>query len=361
MTQYPQPVRLKKIALPTQREPRCTVGLLTWNAGDEAFSLIRSLLSQSEEPFDMIWIDNASIDSTPERLKQAFPELSEPFINEENLGFCLGHNQAIRTCKTPYYLALNQDIILAPDYIEKLCDWLDEKETLAMSSGLILRVARQDSQADGADRPAEIASAGLVFPRVRFPFDLGRGQVPSELFRQRRLIPGVNGCAMMLRLASCRKVSIPRHEIFAVPFFAYHEEVDLALRLARAGFSCGVEGSTQAIHSEFSSEGIHQVDIMARYFSNHWLLTLRHDAWGSILRESPWILRGEIQYWLPRYLKHPSAFLRAVGRVFREYSRARRFYHELERKLGKDTRTRLASMRNHARKCLRGSEAPGQP
>ena len=82
---------------------------------------------------------------------------------------------------------------------------------------------------------------------------------------------------MMLRLSGCRHVSIPREEILADSFFAYLVEVDLAMRLARGGFLCGMEGSTQAIHSGFSSGGIHQPGIMAHFLYNHWLVTLRLD------------------------------------------------------------------------------------
>lgn len=355
MIPKPVPLYMKRPVMPTSGESRCTVGLLTWNAGDEAFGMLRSLLTQTEEPFDLIWIDNASGDGTPQRLRQEFPDLPEPFINEKNMGFCHGHNQAMRACKTPYYLALNQDVLLAPDYIEKLCNWMDENENLAMTSGLIMNVTRDEPHAGDKGMPADIASAGLVFPRVRFPFDLGHGQAADGTFRQRRLTPGVNGAAMMLRLSGCRHVSIPRDEILADSFFAYHEEVDLAMRLARGGFLCGMEGSTQAIHSGFSSGGIHQPGIMAHYLSNHWLLTLRHDSWGCMVRESPWILLGEIRFWIPRYLKHPLAFLRALRQLYDRFSRARGFYHMLENRLGITTQTRLNSMRNQAREYLRKS------
>ena len=37
--------------------------------------------------------------------------------NEKNMGFCQAHNQAIRASKGTYYLALNPDVILMPDFL----------------------------------------------------------------------------------------------------------------------------------------------------------------------------------------------------------------------------------------------------
>src|SRR6185295_19166477 len=102
-----------------------------------------------------------------------------------------------------------------------------------------------------------------------------------------------------------RSASLPPDEIFPEDFFAYSEEVDLALRLARCGLRCGVDGAAHARHTGQGSGGLQRSEIRARFFLNHWLLTLRHDPWHDIIREFPYILRGEFQYWLPLYLRHP--------------------------------------------------------
>lgn len=333
-------------------EPRATVGLLTWNAGPFGAACVRSLLAQTE-PVDAVWIDNASTDNTIELIQNAVGESNSafrasfptPIANSRNLGFCIGHNQALARCRTRYYLALNQDVILAPDYVERLCDWLDEDPQLALVSGLIL-------WGDTADPQAKVWSAGLVWPRVEFPFELGMGRPPRPGDRLRRRVPGVTGAAMLLRVEACRGASLPPAEIFPAHFFAYHEEVDLALRLARAGLACGVEGQALAWHVGGGSGGLRQRSIRSHYFTNHWLLPLRHEPWPMLLRELPYRLRGELQYWLPRYLKSPIAaalgFCRALGQLVP----ARRFYRRFEAAHGRSG-GRVAQLKLRALEALR--------
>lgn len=328
------------------RAPRCTVGLLTWNAGQDAVDCLETVLAQTEPALDLVWIDNASTDGTPERARRAFPQLPAPFINPKNLGFCVGHNQGVAACRTTYYLALNQDVKLEPDYIEKLCDWMDERPELAMTSGLILLPREAEEDAD------RVYSAGLVFPRARFAFELGIGMGVRERWRGRRIVPGVNGSTMMLRVAACRAASLPEGDVFPSEFFAYCEEVDLALRLARAGYRCGLEGAALARHRSHGSGGIKRPQIRARLFCNHWLLTLRHESWGAIARELPWIAKGLVQYWLPRYLRYPRATALALGYFVREAPRARRFYQGFEKKFG-PTQARLAEYKALALSELR--------
>lgn len=321
--------------------PRCTVGLLTWNAGTDGPVCAKSLLAQTERPLRLVWIDNGSTDGTPERLAEAFPALGSACTLGRNTGFCAGHNLGLSTCQTRYYLALNQDVVLAPDYVERLCDWMDARPDLALVSGLIL---------DAGD-PPRVASAGLVYPRTRFPYELGMGGPVETRWRGRRIVPGVTGAAMMLRVGSCRSVSLPEGEVFPADFFAYHEEVDLAQRLARAGLVCGVEGAALATHAGQGSGGLATRRIRAGYFANHWLLTLRNESWTMILRELPWLLKGELRHWLPRYLKAPGAFLQGICMALGRAVAARRFYRAFEAAHG-PTDEKLAAARAESLRAL---------
>ena len=328
-------------------KPRCTVGLLTWNAGDDGPACAASLLAQTESPLEIDWLDNGSDDGTPERLGARFEALPEPWILPANVGFCAGHNRMLARCRTDYYLALNQDVVLSADYARRLCDWLDENRSLGMVSGLILRGR------PGADKEA-LYSAGLVWPRARFPFELGNGRPPRPDELGRRQVPGVTGAALMLRVSACRLASDPEGEVFPADFFAYHEEVDLALRMARTGWTCGVEGAAKAWHAGQGSGGLRRRRIRAAYFANHWLLTLRHEPWSMIARELAWIARGELVYWLPRYARSPIASAWGAWGAARRARAARRFYHRFEARHGPSADS-VAALKARSRELLRRS------
>jgi GT2 family glycosyltransferase len=316
---------------------------------------VRSVLAQSEESMDLIWIDNASQDGTGARLRKEFPRLPKPTVNARNEGFCAPHNAAIEVCRTKYYLALNQDVVLEPDYICELCDWMDRDEGLALTSGLILMKTTPGSSA-GA--PPRVYSAGMVFPRVRFAFELGMGGPVRKEYESRRDVPGVDGAAMMLRVEACRAASLPPEDVFPEIFFAYSEEVDLAMRLARLGLRCGVDGAARARHAGQGSGGLARPEIRARFFLNHWLLTLRHDRWRDILMELPYIIRGELQYWLPLYFRHPLATLRAKLMFPWRIAAARRFRRGFQKAHG-PTDNRLRDYKRRSLAALRESKRIG--
>ncbi|MCL5271594.1 MAG: hypothetical protein M1457_13810, partial [bacterium] len=135
-------------------------------------------------------------------------------------------------------------------------------------------------------------------------------------------------------------------------FFAYGEEVDLALRLARAGLRCGVEGGAVAWHRGQGSGGLRRRTIRAKYLANHWMLAVRHDSAAALLREAPYVLRGELQYWLPRYLASPRALLMAAADLLRRWRAGRRYYREFERRHGPSA-GRLRQLRAQALAELR--------
>jgi GT2 family glycosyltransferase len=298
---------------------RCAVGLLSWNGERDIAACVRSLAVQSEPDLEIRWIDNGSTDATIERAAAANGALPEPRRLARNVGFCAGHNLGLAETESPYYLALNQDAILAPDYIARLCDWMDEDASLAMASGLILEMGER-----GADLNAPIASAGMAMGRGRFPFELAKGRAPDESTRARRIVPGVTGAAMMLRRSAMDRVADAPGEVFPAPFFAYFEEVDLALRVARAGMKCGVEGAAVAWHASRGLEGARSRELRAHYLKNHWLVTLRNDAWREMLADFPAILLGEAQWFAPRYFKTPRATVKAALATLRLAPEARR-------------------------------------
>lgn len=312
-------------------EPRCAVGLLTWNGERDVARCVRSLLAQTESPIELCWIDNASSDRTIDVVRAEAPGVFEPIAMRENVGFCEGHNRGLASTRAPYYLALNQDVELAPDYIERLCDWMDTHAEVAMVSGLILAGEMPEHEPERALDGATIYSAGLAMGRGRFPFELKMGQPASEADGERRYVPGVTGAAMLLRRSAVQAASLSPDQVFPREFFAYFEEVDLALRLARAGWRCGVDGAAVAWHAARGQGGAGNRALRAHYLKNHWLVSLRNDTWGDMFGEAAYILKGEIKHYCGQYLRNPGAALSAMWRMLRLCKASRRDFHRLEK------------------------------
>lgn len=315
---------------PSTGAPRCTVGLLTWKPGEETYGCISSLMLQTESSFELLWMDNGSPGEVVNELQSSFPEIPTCQRLPANIGFCSGHNKLIQQCRTKYYLALNQDVVLAPDYIETLCNWLDECDELALVSGLVLQIpGLEEHHAGGEVLPASVYSAGICFPRQRFPFEIGMEKPIRDHYRKRRITPGVDGCAMMMRMDACERISLTPGSVLPDEFFAYMEEVDLAIRLHEAGYQCGVEGTTAAIHEPHSSGGLFSPAIGGRFIANHWLVSLRHERWRDLLRELPYIIKGECKHWSKVYFRQPRSLLMSFRYLLVGWLTARRSFHEL--------------------------------
>ena len=87
---------------------------------------IESLPCSSYPNLTTIIVDNGSLDRSPDRLREEYPDLIH-IRNAENLGFARGCNVGIRMVlddpEAAYVLLLNNDAELEPD---RLCNAVDD-------------------------------------------------------------------------------------------------------------------------------------------------------------------------------------------------------------------------------------------
>ena len=83
-------------------------------------------------------VDNASTDRSLDIVNQYFPAATV-IRNADNTGFCIAHNQAVRASKGAYYLALNLDVIMQPEYLSSLVSALEERPDYGSTAGKLLQ------------------------------------------------------------------------------------------------------------------------------------------------------------------------------------------------------------------------------
>ncbi len=131
-------------------------------------------------------------------------------------------NRAVAATESRYILLLNNDVELAPDYIDKLVAALDSDPKLGFATGKLLR-ATQPTHLDGAGDAMLMAGAGFRLGHL----DRDNGQFDKE----------------MPVLAGCGAAVLYRREAFVgsggldPDFFAYLDDLDLALRVQLLGYS----------------------------------------------------------------------------------------------------------------------------
>jgi GT2 family glycosyltransferase len=200
------------------------------DGGEAFFAALSSLRSQAGVDVSIVVVDNASRPAERERLAREFKE-SRVVAFSRNLGFAGAANEGIARTRSPFVLLVNNDAVLAPDYAARLAARLALDERLAAVQGLVLTE-------DGS----RVDTAGLDWNRrgeaVPILADARPEDAPEGVFE----VSGVSATATLYRRTALESVA-PQGEVFERSFFAYYEDVDLSLRLARAGwrFACDPE------------------------------------------------------------------------------------------------------------------------
>ena len=229
---------------------RVLVSLVTHDESRDTERLLPTLFAQTYRDFELVAVDNRSEDGTRASLAAAqklAPVPMEIVASRENLGFTGGHNLGIERAVArgaEWVLVLNADVVLAPDYLEKLLADAarPEHEWVGALTGKILR----------AEGP-ELAPTGIVdtlgirmTPSGRH-FDVGAGEPDTGRWDRPAEVFGVSGCVALYRVAALRDVKISTG-YFDDDFFVYREDVDLAWRLRGRGWAARCVPSAVAWH-----------------------------------------------------------------------------------------------------------------
>lgn len=250
-----------------------TVCLLTWNGEKYLPAFLNSLLEQTFKNWELLVLDNASADKSVAIINEYYPP-AKIIRQKQNIGFAKGNNLLLKWSKSDYVLVVNQDIVLAKNYLQTLVDFL-EKHTQAASCAGQLFYWDFDNHifTDQAD------SFGLRIDRRRSIIDYLQGQIAPTLETQE--VFGLSGAAVMYRrkaLESVKyKIAADDYEYFDEDFFAYKEDVDLAWRLRLWSWENWLVSETRAYHDRTISQTKPAKDRRLRGLANR--LSYRNHIW----------------------------------------------------------------------------------
>lgn len=119
--------------------------ILNYNTKDLVVDCLKSLEGiKNEVNFEIIVVDNASIDQSVEYIKKHFPKV-RIIVNTQNLGFAKGNNSARSIVKTKYVLFLNSDTIVKPDVIKQTLNYLKQNSKIgAITCDVVLQSGSRD-------------------------------------------------------------------------------------------------------------------------------------------------------------------------------------------------------------------------
>ena len=205
---------------------KVAIVILNWNGLKMLDQYLSSVLQYSQAEATVYVADNASTDGSLAMLREKFPEVRLIEL-DKNWGFAEGYNQALRKIEAEYYLLLNSDIEVTPDWLTPMIGLLDNHPDVAACQPKLLSIHdRQAFEYAGA-------SGGFI-DRLGYPFCRGRVFETVEQdkgqYDDQADVHWATGAALMIRSKDYWETGGLDHR-----FFAHNEEIDLCWRLRIRG------------------------------------------------------------------------------------------------------------------------------
>ena len=232
---------------------KCDIIIPVWNQPEFTRSCIDSIVKNTEYPYRIIVIDNASEPETKRYLEALRKEQGSRFElirNEDNKGFIKAVNQALGISDAPYVCIMNNDTVAASGWLERMVDFARTHEDV----GLI------NPQCDGhGDTSIDVYALGLA----------GRKGAYMEMNQ-------CHGFCMLVKREVIEKIGCLDEEYG----IGGYDDTDYSMRAHLAGYRCVAVKDAYVwhrLHTSFDKAGNRE----------EWVRRNRkiyYDKWGKHLR-----------------------------------------------------------------------------
>ncbi len=203
------------------------VVILNWNGKNYLEKFLPLLIEYSKHEAEIYIADNASEDDSISFMEANYPQI-KILKNAENGGFAKGYNDALKRVSAKYYVLLNSDVEVTPNWIKPIIEIMEKDPGIAACQPKILDYNNREYFEYAGAAGGFIDKYGYPFCRGRLfntlEKDYGQYNDPCEIF-------WATGAAMFVR-------SDLYHEFNGLDegFFAHMEEIDFCWRLKNHGY-----------------------------------------------------------------------------------------------------------------------------
>jgi GT2 family glycosyltransferase len=280
--------------------PLVSVVIVNYNGLELTRACLQALNKQTYEPLEIIVVDNGSATDEADLLAMSFPQLKTLGLHR-NHGFAGGVNWGLTLATGEYIVLLNNDCLPEPDCIRRLVYAARRTGAPAVSGRLIdlaspqfvpaaltaLELEQERDEEIVWDMPLELAQAleeswrnhGLSLSG--FIIHDAYGDKPECFYPS-------GGLCLLARTAV--GAMLPR--LFPHAYFAYHEDVNLGLRLRAQGGWVAKEPRAAAVHVHGSTaRRLGRPRLRFLQERNRWLNLLGYLPAGVIAKLAPlWLM-----------------------------------------------------------------------
>jgi GT2 family glycosyltransferase len=230
------------IDIQSNRIPPLVIAVtVNWNRAGDTLDCLGSLMESTHENLRIIVVDNGSTDGSVERISKKYPNV-EQIHNAENLGFAGGYNIGMKYAVksgADYIFIINNDATVNPETISTLIQHSE------IGTGILAPIIYY------AQNPSIIwSSGGITSNWTLEKHDPLSGMKGSENLNQVLSRDFVTGCCILFPKNTLSQVGY-----FDEKFHLYYEDMDLSLRVKRAGLQILVVPKAKAWHKVARSSG----------------------------------------------------------------------------------------------------------
>jgi O-antigen biosynthesis protein len=254
------------IQFPAAAQPEVSVIVCGHNRARYSFDCLRALaLAMEGIAYEVLFVDDASTDETPQVLSQA-PGLRY-LRNPSNIGFLRSVNRAAREARGGYLLLLNNDTLPLGGFCQALQQVFLEHPKAGLAGAMLLYP------------DASLQEAGGVIWSDGSGCNFGKHDDPGRMeYNYLREVDYCSAACVMIPRAGWERLG-GFSERFAP---CYYEDTDLAFRVRAAGLQVFFQPLAKVVHFEGATAGTSVTSGAKRYqqinrekFAERWASVLR--------------------------------------------------------------------------------------
>lgn len=221
---------------------RATIIIVTYNSREDVLTCLTSLQPSLSKDDEVMVVDNASQDGTPQAIAAAFPRV-KIVANDQNAGFGAGCNAGAQVARGRYLAFLNPDTVVDAAWLDALVAAIERDPTVGLVTPKILLMSA----------PGRINACGNTVHISGITCCRGLGE-PASAYPHREEVDAVSGAAFLIS-----------HDLFDLlggfdaGFFLYMEDTDLSWRARLLGYRCMCVPDATVHHDYALRVGPHKI------------------------------------------------------------------------------------------------------
>ena len=188
--------------------------ILNYNGKSLLKECLDSILCQTFNDFEIIFVDNGSTDDSIDFVKKQYSDQRIKIIqSDKNLGFAGGNNLGLKSTKDEFIVLLNNDTVVDKDWLKYLYELIISDEMIGIVQSLVI------TEGIPSKYYKKNGTVNLLGHNIMDVFDIGLDGI-GEIFQ-------ATGCSLIIRKSLLDETG----GLFLDEYFAYAEDTFLCFKV----------------------------------------------------------------------------------------------------------------------------------